>query len=82
MMGCPKFDDVQSYIDKFAEIFSTAGIRSITMVYMEVPCCGGLPYIVEKAQAVSGTSIPTENVVISTRGQLLQDRAATGQAGI
>lgn len=77
MMGCPKFDDVQSYIDKFAEIFATAGIRSITMVYMEVPCCGGLPYIVGKAQEISGTSIPTEAVVITTRGQLLQSQAAT-----
>ena len=77
MMGCPKFDDVQSHIDKFAEIFSTAGIRSITMVYMEVPCCGGLPFIVNQAQQISGTSIPTEAVMISTRGQRVQNQAAT-----
>jgi len=39
MMGCPKFDDVQEYIEKFVEIFKIAGIKSITNVFMEVPCC-------------------------------------------
>ncbi|MBI9085721.1 MAG: 4Fe-4S binding protein [Desulfobacterales bacterium] len=78
MMGCPKFDDAQSYIDKFTEIFKVAGIRSITTVYMEVPCCAGLPFIVQKALEGSGASIPAENMVITTRGQLLQCQAATG----
>ena len=43
MMGCPKFDDVASYVEKFAQIFKTAGINSITTLIMEVPCCSGLP---------------------------------------
>ena len=70
-MGCPKFDDVQAYIDKFTEIFTTAGIRSITTVIMEVPCCAGLPVIVKKALAASGRDIPLEEVVISTRGKIM-----------
>ncbi|MFO7643980.1 MAG: hypothetical protein R6W95_06315 [Desulfosarcina sp.] len=48
MMGCPKFDDAQSYIDKFAQSFQTAGIKRVTIVVMEVPCCSGLPMIVRK----------------------------------
>ena len=46
MVGCPKFDDAREYIDRFAEIFRTAGINSVTVVVMEVPCCSGLPTIV------------------------------------
>ncbi|MBW2576303.1 MAG: 4Fe-4S ferredoxin, partial [Deltaproteobacteria bacterium] len=48
MIGCPKFDDVEEYIDKFADIFKTADINSVMAVVMEVPCCSGLPMIVKK----------------------------------
>jgi Fe-S-cluster-containing hydrogenase component 2 len=75
-MGCPKFDDVQEYIDKFAEIFRRAGIRRVTTVVMEVPCCSGLPMIVKKGLELSGKDIPMEQVVISTRGKILERRAA------
>ena len=72
MVGCPKFDEVQAYIDKFAEIFSTADIKSITVVVIEVPCCQGLPIIVEKAMEIAGSKIPMEKVVISARGEVLE----------
>lgn len=71
MMGCPKFDDAQSYIDKFAEIFKTADIKRITTLIMEVPCCAGLPAIVKKGLELSGKKIPLEEVVVSTRGKIL-----------
>ena len=71
MVGCPKFDDAQEYIRKFADIFKTADINSVTVVVMEVPCCQGLPLIVEKGMALSGKKIPTEKVVISTRGEII-----------
>jgi len=74
MMGCPKFDDAQAYIDKFAEIFKTADIKRITTLVMEVPCCAGLPVIVKKGLELSGKKIPLEEVVVSTRGKIL-DRA-------
>jgi Fe-S-cluster-containing hydrogenase component 2 len=70
MMGCPKFDDVQEYIQKFADIFKTADIKSITTVVMEVPCCAGLPFIVRKGLEASGKKIPLEEKVISIRGEL------------
>ena len=68
MMGCPKFDDVQEYIMKFAEIFKTADIRHITSAVMEVPCCSGLPMIVKKGMELAGKQIPMEEIVISVRG--------------
>jgi Fe-S-cluster-containing hydrogenase component 2 len=68
MMGCPKFDDVEDYIARFREIFSTANIHSITILYMEVPCCGGLPRIVEKALKASGRAIPVEAVRLGCNG--------------
>jgi ferredoxin len=71
-MGCPKFDDAQEYIEKFAEIFKTADIKSITTVVMEVPCCSGLPVIVKKGLEAAGKMIPMEEVVISTRGGILE----------
>jgi NAD-dependent dihydropyrimidine dehydrogenase PreA subunit len=78
-MGCPKFDDVQSYIEKFAQIFQTADIKSITTVVMEVPCCAGLPMIVKKGLEISGKNIPMQEVTISTRGEIL-DRTHVSEA--
>ena len=72
LMGCPKFDDVQDYIDKFAEIFKTADIKSITTVIIEVPCCSGLSMIVKKGLEKAGKNIPIEEVVISARGKILE----------
>ena len=71
MMGCPKFDDVQDYISKFADIFRTADIKSVTTVVMEVPCCSGLPLIVKNGMAEANKKIPMEEVVLSTRGKIL-----------
>jgi len=71
MVGCPKFDDIQEYIQKFADIFNTADIKSIMVVVMEVPCCQGLPIIVEKGMEMAGKKIPIQKVVISPRGDVL-----------
>ena len=74
MVGCPKFDDAQAYIDEFAEIFKTAGVKSVTTMIMEVPCCSGLPMIVEKGMEASGVNVPSRQVVVSTRGQIIEER--------
>ncbi len=71
MMGCPKFDDVQAYVEKFTEIFKVAEIKRITVLNMKVPCCSGLPAIVKKGLENSGKNIPLEKVVVSTRGKVL-----------
>ena len=72
MVGCPKFDDAQEYIDRFAEIFKTAGIKSVTTVVMSVPCCSGLPTIVKKGMQKAGVQVPARQVTISTRGEILE----------
>lgn len=72
MMGCPKFDDVQLYVDKFTSIFTHAGIRSITLMRMEVPCCAGLFSIVQKALDNAGAQIPVEEVVVGVKGRILE----------
>jgi Fe-S-cluster-containing hydrogenase component 2 len=72
MLGCPKFDEVPVYVQKFADIFNVAGIKSITVVTMEVPCCQGLPLIVKKGLEEAGKKIPMQQVVISTRGEVLR----------
>jgi NAD-dependent dihydropyrimidine dehydrogenase PreA subunit len=69
LLGCPKFDDAEDYVNKFAAIFETAAIKSVTIVVMEVPCCQGLPVIVRKGMALAGKEIPIEVVVISARGE-------------
>jgi NAD-dependent dihydropyrimidine dehydrogenase PreA subunit len=71
LLGCPKFDDAPAYVEKFSAIFKTAGIKSVTVAVMEVPCCGGLPRIVQKALQESGVQIPFHQVVVSTRGRII-----------
>jgi Pyruvate/2-oxoacid:ferredoxin oxidoreductase delta subunit len=72
MIGCPKFDDVQEYVEKFAEIFKVADIQSVTIVDMEVPCCSALPRIVKRGMEVAGKAVPLEEIVISTKGEILK----------
>ncbi len=75
MMGCPKFDDTEEYVARFTEIFRLAGIRSITVVDMEVPCCSKLPMIVRKALFLAQKQIPLEEILIGRRGNVLGKRA-------
>ncbi len=74
MMGCPKFDDAEAYVQKFIEILTQSGIKSITVAIMEVPCCQGMAVMVEKAVRVSGSTIPASLVVIGTRGEIVSRR--------
>lgn len=71
MLGCPKFDEADIFIDKLADIFIQNNIRGITMMVMEVPCCSKMNWIVEKAMEKSGTNIPVNRITISTTGQRL-----------
>ena len=72
MMGCPKFDDAQSYIDRFVEIIDTCNLSSITILIMEVPCCAAMSVIIKRALEKASTSVPVEEITISTRGQELE----------
>ncbi len=71
MIGCPKFDDADMYVEKLAQVFTVSGIKSITSVVMEVPCCSGMPIIIKKALEKSGANIPLEEVVVSAQGKII-----------
>jgi Pyruvate/2-oxoacid:ferredoxin oxidoreductase delta subunit len=71
MLGCPKFDQADASVEKFAQIFKANTIRSVTALIMEVPCCSGLPGIVKKAMDQAGVSVPLKRVVIGARGDIL-----------
>lgn len=71
LIGCPKFDNAQEYVQKFAEIFKKDHIKSLTMVIMEVPCCSSMIGILNKAMEVAGVSIPLKKIVVSVKGCLL-----------
>jgi ferredoxin len=72
LVGCPKFDDTEAYVAKFAEIFKVADIKSVTILIMEVPCCSKMPMIVQEGMALAGKEIPTEIVVVSSRGKIIR----------
>lgn len=72
MIGCPKLDSVD-YTDKLTEVLRNNDIRSVTIVRMEVPCCGGLDFAAKKALQNSGKMIPWNVVTISTDGRILED---------
>jgi NAD-dependent dihydropyrimidine dehydrogenase PreA subunit len=72
MMGCPKFDDVKMYIDKMAKICRHGGIRRLTTVIMDVPCCSGLHAVVRDARKTSGADIPLEEIIVDRRGSIIE----------
>src|SRR5659263_84078 len=69
IIGCPKLDDAQYYVEKLTEIIKKNNIKSITLVNMEVPCCFGLQRIVEEAVGKSGKILPIRQTVITIRGE-------------
>ena len=71
LVGCPKLDSVD-YSEKLTQIFKNNPLRSVTVVRMEVPCCGGMVNAVKKALQLSGRSIPCQVVTISTDGRILK----------
>jgi Fe-S-cluster-containing hydrogenase component 2 len=81
LVGCPKFDDRDAFVAKFADIFRVARVRSVTVVIMEVPCCSALPAILERAMQEAGVQVPMEVVVLGTRGEILdrEDRPAAAR---
>src|SRR5512133_2669291 len=67
-IACPKLDDIESYVDKLATIFSTNDTPHVTVAIMEVPCCRGLDVMVKEAVKKSGRDITLETVIVGIDG--------------
>ena len=70
LIGCPKLDAVD-YAEKLGEILYANDVRSVTLVRMQVPCCGGLELAAKRAIAASGKDIPLSVVTVASDGRLL-----------
>lgn len=75
VMGCPKLDDGQAYIDKLTMAFAKNNIIDLVVPYMEVPCCGGLLHIVKEAVKASGKSFPVTFVQVGINGTIIREHA-------
>ncbi len=71
LIGCPKLDE-GDYADKLTQIIANNHIRKVTVVRMEVPCCGGIENAVKRALQASGKFIPWQVVTISTDGKIVE----------
>ena len=72
LCGCPKLDDQEAYVQKFAAIFKRNEIKSVTVLIMDVPCCGGLPLIVAKGMQAAGRKVTIETVVVGIEGGIIK----------
>lgn len=72
LIGCPKLDSVD-YSEKIMEIVRNNDIKSVTILRMEVPCCGGLEAAVKKALQESGKFIPWQTIILSIDGKILDN---------
>ncbi len=70
LIGCPKLDDGQAYLDKLTAILSQNRVNSLTVVHMEVPCCSGLIAIARRALEASGAATSLETVKVTIGGEL------------
>ena len=72
LVACPKLDDFNAHLEKLTEILRQSDVRSLTVVYMEVPCCSGLVQMARRAIDASGKDIPLHEVTVGIKGDVLE----------
>ena len=72
VVGCPKLDETEPYIDKLAAILRANTLNSLTVIHMEVPCCSGLTHIARQAMAKSRVEMDFEDITIDLKGAVSQ----------
>jgi hypothetical protein len=78
-IACPKLDANQEiYVQKLVAMIDQAGIKSLKVMVMEVPCCGGLVRLVEEALRRAQGNVPVECLVVGTQGALLGEYRIAG----
>jgi len=71
VIGCPKLDDGNYYVEKLSAILKNNNIKSLTVAHMEVPCCFGMVKIAEEALRRSGKNIPFNTIEVGVEGEIL-----------
>jgi Pyruvate/2-oxoacid:ferredoxin oxidoreductase delta subunit len=69
LVACPKLDDYQARLEKLTAILKQSGVKSLTVLHMEVPCCFGLVQMAKQAILASGNVLPFKDITISVRGE-------------
>jgi ferredoxin len=72
VVGCPKLDDVDAYVERLTDIIVENELESITVLRMQVPCCGGISYAAMTARDNSGVNIPIKVVTIGIEGNIIK----------
>jgi len=70
LIGCPKFDDARAYAQKLTEILKRNKIAGVTIVHMEVPCCAGLKWAVDRAVQACGKQVNVKRYIITIGGEM------------
>jgi Pyruvate/2-oxoacid:ferredoxin oxidoreductase delta subunit len=81
IIGCPKLDSADFYRRKLEQIFLQNDVHSITVVYMEVPCCFGLVHLVHESLKASGKDIPLKLIKVGINGELIDELEPEAAAG-
>ncbi len=74
VVGCPKLDNPQAYVDKLTAIFQQSSLGSLTIVHMEVPCCTGLCQIAKLAKENAHSDVVIREVTVSVDGRVIDER--------
>jgi len=72
VIGCPKFNDARAYAAKLTEILKQNNIAAITVLHMEVPCCTGLKWAINKAKEGSGKKLPVQEFEVKVGGEIVE----------
>lgn len=75
VIGCPKLDDNDAYVDKLSDILASNDVKDISLVHMEVPCCGNLKRLVSMAISRASSSVPVRSYTVRRTGELIEDAA-------
>jgi NAD-dependent dihydropyrimidine dehydrogenase PreA subunit len=73
LVACPKLDNFQVHQEKLNAILKQSGIKSLTVLHMEVPCCSGLVHMAKQAILASGNVVPFKDITIGIKGELKSD---------
>ena len=68
IIGCPKLDDTEFYLDKLTEIIKSNDLKSLTVAHMEVPCCHGLAHLANEALKQADSKLELQTVILGVRG--------------